>query len=225
MVRWYVDEGIATLTAEWKAVHPRATVYHIADSNHSQDPDKSQHAPDDGGKLPGDDKGEVDAADFMPGNRVTEDDLDDLFFGLHESRDPRILYVIRRDMIFSSVVEPWKIRPYKGKYHHHTHVSANDLYDKNTTDWKWEKNMPRTIEYVGVPNAKLPILKYGDEDAVQDGWNHVGRLQHLLNFQEAANPLDIDGVYGANTATKLKRLFGGTGKSTDLSIMRKLYGI
>jgi hypothetical protein len=227
MTGWYVDEGIATLEKEWKKEHPGAVVYKIADDNHSTNPDVTQHAPDRGGRLPGDDKGEVDAADFMPGKgNVSRDDLYELFTGLHRSRDKRLLYVIFEDQIFSSVTSPWHIRKYNGAFHTHVHVSVNDLFDNNQSDWQWEKMVAREIEYVPVPGAKLPLLQAGDEDTAQDGWNHVARAQVLANWMENKTPdLDVDGVYGANTAKKFAKLFGGNGLKLPLAHIKQLHGI
>jgi hypothetical protein len=231
MVSWYVDEGLQRLDREWKAEHPGAVVYHIGDLNHSTDPDESQHAPDRGGSKPGDDKGEVDASDFMPGKGgVTEDDLDDLAENLRKSKDKRILIVIRRQRIFSSYpvggVAPFTWRPYSGKYHGHTHVSVNDNYDNDQSDWKWENLVARTIQYAPIPGAKLPLLQLGDEDGAQDGWNHVARAQVLANWLDNKLPdLDTDGVYGANTARKFAKIFGGNGKKLELAHIKKLHGI
>lgn len=225
MASWYVDEGLAALIREWKKAHSKATVYTIADSAHSSDPDVSQHARDDGGSKPGDDKGEVDAGDFMPGNGVTDADLDDLFDSLRASKDKRILYVIRRDKIFSSVVEPWKVRPYKGKYHGHCHVSVNDNYDNDQSDWKWEKLMARKLTFTPI-TAQLPTLQLGDEDAAFDGYNRIARVQALLNWYEKSLPdLDTDGVYGPNTARKLAKAFGGNGRTITPANLRVLLAI
>jgi hypothetical protein len=227
LINWYVDEGLAVLIGDWKGAHPGATVYTIGDSNHSTNPDVTQHAPDRGGSKPGDTEGEIDAGDFMPGKGVTEDNLDDLFDGLVIARDKRLLYAIRRDKIVSSVVRPWEVRDYLGKYHDHCHVSVNDNYANNKSEWHWEKAMGRTIKYVDIPNAKLPELQFGDEDAAHDGWNHVMRVQALLNLQNKTDldRLDTDGVYGARTVQMVKALYGGTGKALPIEIMKKLYGL
>lgn len=238
MASWYTDEGLARLDREWKAKHPGAVVYHIGDLNHSTNPDVSQHAPDRGGSQPGDDKGEVDGSDFMPGKGgVTEEDLDELAEGLRESRDPRILIVIRRQRIFSSKwvggVAPFTWRTYGGKYHGHTHVSVNDKFDNNQSDWKWEKVAARTRDRVKI-DANLPVYLVGDEDADWDGWDHISRAQALMNLLDGDLPdLDTDGVYGAKTAQKLARVLkdakvtGTTSNGTKLgeAEWRRLYGI
>jgi hypothetical protein len=201
---WYVDEGLDKLIDEWKAEHPGAVVGTIGDLNHSTNPRSSQHAPDDGKSGgAGDDKGEVDGGDFMPGHGVTEGDLDDLAENLRKSRDPRLLIVIRRNRIFSSIVQPFVWRPYSGKYHGHTHVSVNDRYNNNRADWKWEDEVARTYKMVEVP-GKFPELQTGDED--QDGKvQHIRRIQGIANSTFGAD-LDVDGVYGANTAAFVKKM-------------------
>jgi hypothetical protein len=200
---WYVDEGLQQLDREWKAVHPGATVYHIGDIHHDTNPDVSQHAPDRGGSQAGDDKGEVDGSDFMPGNGVTEEDLDDLAEGLRKSRDPRLLIVIRRNRIFSSVIQPFVWRPYSGKYHGHTHVSVNDRYDNNPANWNWEDEVARTYTMRQIP-GEFPELRSGDED-------QPGKVQYIKRIQSVLNgvfgeELDLDGVYGAGTAAAVKRM-------------------
>ncbi len=212
MANWYPDEGLAQLDKEWKKAHPGAVVYHLGDDLHSTDPDVSQHARDRGGSEPGDDKGEVDASDFMPGKGgVTDKDLDDLAENLRKSRDPRILIIIRRQRICSSYpvggVPAWTWRTYKGKYHGHTHVSVNDKYDANTADWKWENAVPREIAYT-EGNVKFPELIAGDDDDNLDGYNMVVRMQALANLLDNSVPnLGLDGVYGGKSAQKLQKIF------------------
>lgn len=224
-VNWYVDEGLTTLIGEWKKKYPKATVYTIGDASHaSRD---SEHNPEPDGSEPGADYGEVDAADFMIAG-LTKQDLQDLRDGLIRSRDKRLLYVIWDAKITSAVNQPWVERPYTGSDKHtdHVHVSVNDKYDDNESDWAWEKLVARTIKYVDVPGAQLPLLQLGDDDGAQDGWNHIGRTQVLANWQDKSiEDIDPDGVYGPATAKKLKAIFGGDGKKLTLDQMRKLYGI
>lgn len=229
MATWYVDEGLDKLADEWRAAHPGATIYFIGDDNHSKNPDITQHAPDRGGSKPGDDKGEVDGGDFMPGKGVTRAHLNDLFYGLHRSRDNRLLTVIYEDMIFSSVVAPWKIREYKGTYHGHVHVSVNDNYNNDRSDWKWEKLVERTLEYKEIP-GKFPELQLGDED-------QPGKTQHIRRIQSIANglfgeELDIDGVYGAKTKRFVQRMMKddparttANGSKFGVPEMKRLFGI
>jgi hypothetical protein len=224
---WYLDEGLDRLRSEWRQVHPGATVYTIGDDGHSANPDVSQHAPDRGGARPGDDKGEVDAADFMPGKGVNDAHLDQLAEGLRESRDPRILIVIRRNRIFSSVVKPFVWRPYGGNYHGHTHVSVNDNFDRNTADWKWEAPVARTVQFVDAP-GKLPILRVGDDDEILPGYNHIGRAQAVANWLDNSTPdIVTDGVYGKQTAAKFGRAvkMAGPANTLDLAVWRVLYGL
>jgi hypothetical protein len=227
MPGWYVDEGLARLIREWKQVYPGATVYTVGDTSHSGDPDVSQHAPDDGGPRPGDDVGEVDAGDFMPGKGgVTDAHLDHFAESLRESRDPRILYVIRRDRIFSSTVQPWVWRPYTGKYHGHTHVSVNDSFASNTANWEWEPEVARKVQFVDAPGT-VPILLLGDDDGILPGWNHIGRAQAMANWLDSeTDDIDTDGVFGPATARKLGRVMNVARVTTiDVPVWRKLYGL
>jgi lysozyme family protein len=59
---------------------------------------------------------------------------------LRINKDPRIKYVISNGRIFSSVVSPWRWRPYTGanKHAHHVHISVSSdpvLYDL-ASSWK-----------------------------------------------------------------------------------------
>jgi hypothetical protein len=225
---WYVDEGVAQLIGEWKRAHPGAVVGTIADDNHSTNPDVTQHAPDRGGSAAGDDRGEVDAGDFMPGHGVTDSDLDQLFDGLVSSRDPRILIVIHRNVIVSSVVEPWKRRHYSGAYHDHVHLSVNDKYDANRTDWHWEARVERADKYVPVTTSLPELLELGDEDAMFSGWNTIGRAQALANWLDHTTPpVDTDGVYGPKTAAKFGKALKAPGKLTKLTAaqLKSLHGL
>lgn len=225
MAGWYLDEGLEVLEDQIKKEYPGTVIYKIGDRSHSTDPDVSQHAPDDGGKLPGDDKGEVDAIDVMPNKRLTMDKLVDIGENLRKSKDKRILIVIVEDRIFSSVIDPFRWRPYRGKYHKHLHVSVNDKFDNNQSPWSWQ-NVAKQWDFQTVEGARLPKqLLYGYDDDAYDGYNHVARAQALLNYQDKNNPLDLDGVYGANTIAKVKKVFGGNGKVLTFDNLRKLHGI
>ncbi len=231
MAGWTLDEGLERLDQEWRAQHPGAVIYHIADGNHSQNPRVSQHAKDDGKSGgPGDTPGEVDASDFMPGKGgVTDEDLDELAEGLVRSRDPRILIVIRRQSIWSSYpvgnYPAWAKRPYSGKYHGHTHLSVNDKYASNKSDWKWEP-VANEIPMVKLDGVWVPQLKLGHDDAMDEGYNHVKRAQVLANWLDNKRvDLDVDGVYGAGTAAKFAAIFGGNGKALTTEQWRKLHGI
>lgn len=232
MVTWYVDEGLDRLIDEWKGEYPGAVVYTIGDTAHSSNPNVSQHAPDWGGSKPGDDKGEVDGGDFMPGKGgVTEDDLDDLAENLRKSKDPRILMVIRRQRIFSSIVQPWVWRPYGGNYHGHTHVSMNDNFDRNAADWKWEdeEHMAREYTYREIPGG-FPELRLGDED-VPGRTQHIRRVQGLLNTVFGTK-LDVDGAYGSKTAAAIAQVMKSdpnrtTTNGTKLYVpeIKRIFGI
>ncbi len=229
MVNWFLNESLDGLSDQIREEYPGTVIYSIGDASHSKNPDASQHAPDRGGKKPGDDKGEVDAIDVMPNPKagLTLDKLFEIGNELRKSKDNRLLYGICKDKIFSAVTVPWMWRDYGGKYHSHLHVSVNDAFDNNQSPWRIEA-VAKHWEFETVEGARLPKqLLYGYDDAAYDGYDHVGRLQSLLNFQDRKRnkPLDMDGVFGANTALKVRQLFGGTGKVVTFDQLRKLHGI
>lgn len=195
-VNWYTDEGLDRLIDEWKTEYPKAVVYRVGDASHlSRD---SEHNPEPAGSKPGQSKGEVDAADFMPSGGPTMADLRKFSQDLVDSRDPRLLYVIIDDRICSSVVSPWKWRNYSGNRHSHLHVSVNDNYKNNTADWKWEDEKV-TLKMVKLgDDAELPDLSIGMEDPAS-GTKHIKRLQAVLDWLTPYQ-IDIDGVYGKHTA-------------------------
>lgn len=212
---WHVDEGLAVLIGQWKAKHPGAVVYTIADNAHSTDPDVSQHAPEP--------SGEVDAADFMPGKgSVTMADLRELRDNLREERDPRLLYLIIDKQIVSSRpvggYPAWAIRPYGGKLHTHLHVSVNDLFARNTNPWDIDgKDDDVAREYtMRQIEGLMPELRLGDED--EDGKTaYIWRAQRLLG-------VGADGVYGRVTSTALaKRMAAQSAYKPSSSNGTKLY--
>lgn len=221
----YLDEGLDVFRTQWKKEHSGATVYWLADENHSQNPRVSQHAPDDGKSGgPGDTPGEGDAVDVMRGKTVTQAHLKELFYGLHESRDPRLLYAIFEDEIFSSVMRPWEIRNYSGDWHGHVHISVNDNFKANTAAWDWKEMPLKKWNYVEVQGVKIAELNFGDDDDAYDGYAQVARAQALMNWIHKGNDLDVDGVYGANTVQKVKAIWGGNGRTLTVDNIRKLKG-
>ncbi len=227
MSGWYPDQGLAELIGEWKHAHPGAVVGTIGDAAHQAE--DSEHNPEKQGSQPGQDAGEVDAGDFMLGHGVDDGDLSELFDGLVTARDPRTLYVIHNRVIVSSVVDPWKRRPYKGSDPHtgHLHLSVNDRYDDNESDWKWEARVARALDLQPI-TTKLPAyLAVGDDDDLWDGYNRIARLQAIANWLDRSTPaIDTDGVYGPHTAAKFGKALG-TGKINKLSQaqMRQILGL
>lgn len=220
---WYLDEGLATLRTQWRKKHPNAVVYTIADDLHGP---TSNHQPEKNGPEPGQDAGEVDAADFMPGKDVSTGDLAELRKELLVHRDKRILYVIFHDTIVSSVVQPWVVRPYTGHYHEHLHVSVNDKYDANTTLWDIEGKPVKYVELSG----DVPELQIGAED-VPGKTAHIRRLQAIANgvFGE---DLDADGVYGPKSAAAVARIMSddknrttANGSRVGLPEWRRILGV
>lgn len=201
-VKWYVDEGLARFVGQWKAEHPGTVVYTIGDASHQSH--TSEHNPEYAGSAPGADANEVDAADLMPGKGgVTMNTLRELRDDLIETRDPRLLYLIIDDEIVSSVTEPWKIRPYRGKKHSHLHVSVNDRFDANTASWDIDGKgeiVPRIYTMREVP-GRLPELRVGDED-VPGKVQHIKRVQSVL-VHVFGHDIEIDSAYGPGTARAL----------------------
>lgn len=228
-VNWYVDEGLATLIKQWKVKFPNAVVGTIGDASHaSRD---SEHNPEPAGSLPGEDYGEVDAADFMVGTKAgqpTKADLQDLRDALVEARDARLWFVIWNHKITSSTTQPWVERDYSGSDPHigHVHVSVNDKFDKNTATWDIEDEQMK-FTMTPLPKASLPTLKYGMDDAAYEGYNQVHRAQYMLNYTDGGKTadLDTDGIYGPKMQAKVKARFGGDGKTITATQLAGLLGI
>jgi hypothetical protein len=217
----YLDEGLDQFRDEWKRDHPGAVVYWVADDNHSQNPRASQHAADDGKSGgPGDDIGEVDAVDVMPGHGVTDADLDSAFERLRASRDPRIKYMIRRDKIVSSETAAWEVRDYQGEYHHHLHISVNDKYDNNRADWHWEAEPEREIKRMQFA-VSMPELKEGDSDDKIPGPDHIVRIQRIMKIK-------TDGDWGPVTTAAIANWCKypvAQCRKMNEDIWRRLYGL
>jgi hypothetical protein len=238
MVAWYVDEGLLVLGNQWKKEHPGAVVYYIGDASHIAKGDASQHNPEPDGPLPGQDRGEVDAGDFMIGHGVTKADLRELADGLVESRDDRIYYVIFDGKICSSReiggVPAWTWRKYNGDDQHtdHVHLSVNDKWDHKTSSWKLEDEPVRTPTWKTF-DAEMPELKYGDDDDMWGGYRRITRAQACLNLiEKTEEPLTVDGNYGAKTAVKLAKVMAkqDTRSSSNGKVMgepewRALFGL
>ncbi len=209
----YVDRGLQVLINQWKNLHPGAVVGTYAGASHTKV--KTDHVPDW--------QNSVDAADFMPGaGDVTTHDLDQLAETLRRNRDPRIAYVIRRDKIFSSTIQPWEWRKYTGHYHGHCHVSVNDKHANQTTRWKLvTEKVKVTMELI---TGRLPILTRGMSDPIDEsGWYHVTRFQRLLGVKP-------DGDYGPKTAAafadwKKKKNRPGNGDTCTAADWKALIGL
>jgi hypothetical protein len=91
------------------------------------------------------------------------------------SKDPRVKYIIWNKRICSSVVRPWKWRPYKGKNPHTKHMHISVLPDK---------------------------AKYDDERDWQLTQAAVGNLAMAL---EAVAPADIELAWGRKVDAPFKR--------------------
>lgn len=165
---WYVDEGLQRLIGQWRVMHPGAIVGTLGDAAHRNE--DSEHNPEVHGPLPGQDTGEVDAGDFMPGNGVTIVDLADLRSRLLAGRDPRILYLIWHDIIVSSVVQPWVPRHYSGAWHNHLHVSVNDRYDNNPALWDLGEDNMDQKQFNTLMHGFL-ATKEGKQDMANVVWN------------------------------------------------------
>jgi hypothetical protein len=199
MVAWYVDKGLAVQIAQVKKQHPGIVVGTIGDAAHQTHP--SDHNPEADGS--------VDAADYMIGPHFTKVDAGYLFHSLWINKDPRLAYIIYDRMIVSSTIQPWQVRNYTGSDPHteHVHVSVNDKHENDPTPWNIGGLM---YEYKPVPAGYgFPILEYGNNDKLHDGYNGVSRLQALLGY--LAGPVEIDGIYGPQTRDAVKQIFGGNG--------------
>lgn len=199
----YLDEGLQTLRSQWREEHPGAVVYWIGDDSHQAG--TSDHNPEKDGPKPGQSAGEVDAADLMPSGGPTMADLDELARDLVNSRDPRIAYVIIRNQIISSTIQPWVPRPYYGKYHSHLHISVNDNYEANRALWKIGDEPMPTYKRVDV-KGKLPEIPIGADDG--SGTAYIKRAQSVL-VGVFGHSLDLDGVYGPRTGATLAAVMKG----------------
>lgn len=229
-VNWYVDEGLAKLIAQWKAKYPGCVVYTIGDASHaSRD---SEHNPEPAGSLPGEDYGEVDAADFMLGKGgVTKAALQELRDQLVKHKDARLWYVIWDGHITSSTTVPWVERDYKGSDQHtdHVHVSVNDKFDKNTADWTLEDKL-KAHAPVELDGLRTSELKYGDDDDAFTGFDGVLRVQGLLKVLQDPK-IEVDGVFGPQTRNALKAFMARLGDKVNpgtkvgLAEVKGLYGM
>lgn len=76
----------------------------------------------------------------------------------------------------------------------------------------------RTYTTEDLDDFALPVLKRGDDDNVREGWDNVRRAQQALR-------VEVDGVYGGETAAAVKALGFGDGNTIDLDVWAKLFGL
>lgn len=94
----------------------------------------------------------------------------------------------------------------------------------------YQERIARKVTMVDI-NGKLPELKYGDtDDTVPGGTTWVRRAQALCDY--LVPPCAIDGEYGDQTASAIKRLMVQdtdrstlSGREINLPEWRRLYGI
>lgn len=212
---WRLDYGLRDLIAQWKAQNPGAVVGTIAGGGHVATWPATDHAPDPAHT--------VDAADFMRGNGVTDQELDKLADDLRRSEDDRIAYVIWDHMIMSSTIQAWKWRHYNGDDPHtdHVHVSVNETHNDESRPWKIGTPEKVTMEWIA---GTIPVLKQGMSDPIDaTGWYHIQRMQRLLKITD-------DGDYGPKTTAALKawlksKNIAGDGKSLNARQFKALAGI
>ncbi len=206
---WYVDGGLDVLNDQMRDHFPGITIWTIGDADHSNR--ESDHNPEDDGS--------VDASDYKVNKYFTHQEAEWFFNRLITIRDPRFAYAIFNGRIVSSTVQPWKIRKYNGSNQHkdHVHVSVNDKHENDRRVWKLADKM-RENDF-SLDSLNLPLVKFGEDDAVYGGFDMVRRIQKLVG-------VTADGFYGQETANAIKRTMGsGDGKAVDLQVWRRLYGL
>lgn len=128
---------------------------------------------------------------------------------LRATRDPRISYVISNRKIFSSTVDAWQWRQYRGinPHDHHVHVSVKAdkaLYD-STAAWQLDAApMPTPSGLAIQPPATLRLGDKGGE---------VETLQKILNTRGL--PLKIDGQFGIFTQRAVRTFQSSRGLIAD----------
>lgn len=121
----------------------------------------------------------------------------------------------------------WQIRPGIG---HFAHAHFEGTYDNRaeTSTEPWGLLVPiqigRPLVMENLDNFALPILKIGDRDDKQDGWNHVGRAQTILAWLGLYHG-EVDGDYGPKTAEAVQDLGVNNGRSITQAVWVKLYGL
>lgn len=167
---WDVAKSLDVLLWQINTMAPhrsKASDGSIGDSQPGHQTPKSEHYPED---KPGSEPDEVDARDFTH-DPAAGADMDLISEDIRVSRDWRVKYVIWRDQMFSSYpmagYPAWAWRPYSGDYHHHMHVSLNDVDDDNKSLWAigpWahpEEDQMRTVLVNLVGHATVYVKEHG----------------------------------------------------------------
>jgi hypothetical protein len=217
MVSHHPNKALGRLIDQWKDGNPgKEVVYTIADNKHDPTSDHQM-----------DSDGTIDAGDFMPGDNVSQGELDEFAEVLRRNKDKRIKYVIRRQRIFYGAQgpTPYEWRKHTGEYHGHTHVSTRQDYENDGSAWKLNFDQPKWKVNVKLSDLGLPTLNFGDDDNKMAGYEYVHRAQLMLNFV-LNTELKVDGVYQEKTRAAVERLAStGNGRKIAIAEWTQLYGL
>lgn len=135
---WVVDKGLNVLLAQINAAAPsrsKASDGSVGDPDHQARTSDHNPEPSAGDNPPN----QVDARDFThdPAHGA---DMAVVAESIRLSKDVRVRYVIWHDRIFYSTArngyKAWAWQPHTGTYHHHLHVSVNDVHNDETQPWE-----------------------------------------------------------------------------------------
>ncbi|HTV71183.1 MAG TPA: peptidoglycan-binding domain-containing protein [Rhizobiaceae bacterium] len=113
----------------------------------------------------------------------------DLALALVASRDTRIDYIISNGKIYSSSVQPWKARAYKGSNPHnkHVHISVKDHLADDGAKWDLSGlSVAKKDAAKPVKEPENPVLSLGAKGP------SVERLQKALSAAGAKITADSD---------------------------------
>ncbi len=146
---WVVDKGLNVLLAQINAAAPdrdKSSDGSVGDLDHQSR--TSDHNPESPAPA-GNPDNQVDARDFThdPAHGA---DMAVVAESIRQSRDVRVRYVIWHDRIFYPTSRngyaAWAWQPHTGTYHHHLHVSVNDVHNDKTQPWEIGIDMALTAD-------------------------------------------------------------------------------
>jgi glycosyl hydrolase family 25 len=232
---WFVVPALEDLRLQLNAAFPnrdKSSDGGIGDTSHAARP--SSHNPDLTGSpeyRDGDSKDEVRARDFdkdLKDSSVSaEDVVQHLIKGAKSGRFWWLRYIIYNRRIWSKS-NNWSQATYSGSnpHDHHFHVNSDFTQSADTVDnvdygldeLKPKPNRTVTYQYF---TARLPVLKKGDSDPIEeDGAAYVKRAQRALI-------IEADGDYGPLTTAAVKDLniAAHDGTVIDLPIYVRIHAL
>lgn len=243
---WILVPCLVSLRDEFNRLAPtrdKASDGSIGDTSHAAS--SSDHNPDETGNTPYSDSDKVnevhaiDVDDDLRKSGWSMQKCVDIIVGRHrEGRDDRLQNIIYNRRIWSRSWD-WSAREYTGSNPHDKHAHFSSRYttaqESDASPWGLlEADKGPTVVKFEYFNAHLPVIKYGQNDALgiigedgkRDMTGYVRRIQTMVDMMTPGE-INVDGVFGKQTKAAIAKLgvSGRDGSLVDLQVWTKLYAL